>query len=373
MRILRVIECWIFESAIWKFIACILAISLFKTGIWYIPTLEAYMEIAKDPFTNPLRDPLSHYIFWSWLGPFFAWLIGATQFRAFFSLHLVFSLVFTLVFIKTIFKQLPHSHARAALILFSILPASTTAYFWVSYDSLTLLLMMLALAYPRHMALTFAMGILLGMQHFEQGLIASAALLFAVAWARRMALRLGYSTWFCIVWLLGIFAGKLILVAIFKYHAIEINSGRPYTLLHQLAGIASMFAFRFQYIIWSVLGLGWLVALRYLDWGKRAIPFFTALLGLCLLLPFVSDQTRVLAIVTFPLLFVFWISNEDFWSKITRQEISLAFVLWLIIPWSWAEAGMPSWSIFLHDLVYVMHVLFGWFTIPANITMWPFS
>jgi hypothetical protein len=97
------------------------------------------------------------------------------------------------------------------------------------------------------------------------------------------------------------------------------------------------------------------------------------LAGLCiLLLPVSEDQTRVLAIVTFPLVCVFWLFNQDFLENLQRWETSLIFVVWAMIPWSWVWRGMPKWSVFPYDVAFVLHKVFGWFDVPANPTLWPF-
>jgi len=121
------------------------------------------------------------------------------------------------------------------------------------------------------------------------------------------------------------------------------------------------------------LGLGWLVALRFMDWGRNSAPFFITLAGLCLLLPVSEDQTRVLAVITFPLVAVYWLLNKDFLEKLTRKEISLLFTAWTLIPWGWTWVGEPKWSVFPYDVAYIMHRIFGWFSVPADPSFWPFG
>ncbi len=372
MKILKKIEKFIFESAAWKLILVVFAISLFKTGIWYIPNFDASQAMAQNPFANPFSNPDAHYIFWSWLGPFIAWAIGARSSLAFFILHFSFSLAFSLMFIKIVFSMFPDNVARSSLILFSILPVSATAYFWVSSDSITLFLMILSFAYPQYALVTFFSGIALGMQHFEQGFFAAGGLLFAVFLSKKSDERLGFSVKFCALLFLGVALGKLILIGLFKYFAIEVNSGRIHWLREHLHFLLNQFFFHPHYAIWSVFGLGWLAALRYTDWGRKTVPFFITLSGLCLLLPVSDDPTRVLAVVTFPLVAVYWLFNGNFLNKISKIEISLVFLIWAIMPWGWVWQGTPKWSVFPYDVAYLLHGLFGWFDVPANLAFWPF-
>jgi len=373
MEITKKTERFIFESAAWKFLLAIVAITLFKSGVWYIPNLEASRAIAQNPFTNPfINDPNAHYLLWSWLGPFIAWAVGAKSKLSFFAFHFAFSVAFSLLFVKIAFDNFSNETARSSIVLFSILPVSATAYFWISTDSITLFLMLVTLAYPRYALTTLATGTLLGMQHFEQSFFAAAGLLFAVYLSKKHGDKTNYTIKFCILFVLGVIAGKLILAGLFKYYSIEVNSGRLHWLREHLSLLLNNFFFHFHYIIWSVLGLGWLVALRYFDWGAKSIPFFITLFGLCLLLPVSGDQTRVLAIVTFPLIAAYWLFNREFLEKISKGEISLIFIIWAIMPWGWVWEGKPKWSAFPYDVAYILHRLFGWFNVPPDPASWPF-
>ncbi len=372
MNVINKIEEFIFESDAWKLILVIALLTLFKTGVWFIPNLGSSQVIAQNPFSNPFPDPNSHYLFWSWLGPFLAWLIGATGKWQFFAFHLLFSISFTFLFIRIVFNTFSNDHARSSLVLFSILPVSATAYFWVSSDSITLFLMLLALAFPGSLSFTFIVGLLLGMQHFEQSFFAAAALLFATTFSYRKGYKLKYSWKFCLLLLIGVIAGKFVLFGLFSYYSIDINSGRMHWLREHLHLLLNQFFFHFHYIVWSVLGLGWLVALKFADLGAKSVPFFLALAGLCLLLPVSGDQTRVLAIIIFPLVSVYWLLNQDFIEKLTKREISLLFTAWAMMPWGWVWGGAPKWSSFPYDIAFVLNGLFGWFDIPENPAVWPF-
>lgn len=371
MNAISKVEKFIFESPAWKLIFAILILAVFKTGIWYIPNLGSVQLIAQNPFVNPFPDPNAHYLFWSWLGPFLAWVIGATSKWKFFAFHLFFSVAFTLLYIRIAFNSFSNKLARSSLILFSVLPVSATAYFWIGPDSLTLFLMILAMAFPKSFFLTTLIGVLLGMQHFEQSFFAVAGLLFATTISYKQNYRLEYSLNFCFSLLFGVILGKVILVIIFSHYSIDVNSGRMYFLMEHIHSLLSQFFFRFHYIVWSILGLGWLVALRFCDLGKISAPFMVTLFGLCLLLPVSGDPTRVLAIITFPLVSSYWLLNQDFLEKLTKREISLLFATWALMPWGWVW-GTPKWSVFPYDVAFILHQIFGWFDVPENPALWPF-
>ncbi|VXC06812.1 hypothetical protein [Massilia sp. 9I] len=373
MNAVSKLEQFIFEAKAWKLLLVLGLLTLFKTGIWYIPIMHASLAIAQNPFVNPFAaDPNAHYVFWSWLGPYLAWLVGATGKLSFFLFHLVFSFAFTLLFVKIAFDNLPQELARKSVILFSVLPVSATAYFWVCYDSITLFLIMLALAFPQRLLIASIVGVLVGMQHFEQGFFGAGGLLFALLLSQRQGYFLRYSWKFALALLIGIIVGKLVLVGIFRHYEVQVNSGRMHWLRDHLGFLFNLFIYHVHGIFWSVLGLGWAVALRFTDWGRKSIPFFLTLAGLCLLLPISGDQTRVLAIVSFPLITAYWLLNQDFLGKVGRHETAWLFIIWAMMPWSWVWDGEPKWSAFPYDVAFVLHHLFGWFEIPADPSRWPF-
>ena len=198
---------WLFESPRYQFAVVLFAVSLLKTGVWYFPSIEAMRQLAVNPFANPFSGPGGDYLIWNWLGPFLAWSLGATSKPAFILFHLLFSLAFTGLFLWLSFTRLPDREARVAVALFFMLPVSATAYFWVGMDSITLFLMLAAFVFPRRGAWAFCIGLLLGMQHFEQGAVAAGSLLSAVLLQLLLRQPASVSPVFCGLLLLGIIAG----------------------------------------------------------------------------------------------------------------------------------------------------------------------
>ncbi len=373
MKILTIIEGFIFQTQRWKFILMMFGLLIVKTGIWYIPNIDATRAMAQNPFVNPFESPLAHYLFWSWLGPYLGWLIGATGKWSYFLFLLAFSLAFTFIYIAIVFSKFSDRVARTSIVLFMLLPASATVYFWVGYDSLLVFLMFLAIAFTKYRILTFLLGVGIGMQHFEMGLVSSAALLAAILLNLKFKENINYSIGSAVALLAGIIAGKLALMGIFAYYGIELNSGRTFYFEERFQEFLKQFFFHSQLMWWSILGVGWVVALKYTDRGSKTIPFFLALFGLSLFLFLVADHTRVVAIITFPLLAVYWLFNESFLKGISTKEASGIFVLWVLVPFTWVWEGLPRWSSFPYDVVYGLHRLFGWFSVPDNYPMWPFQ
>lgn len=373
MKALSLIEGAIFAWTRTRFLVVLFAIMLVKTGIWHIPNLDSSIRIAQNPFILWEPRASEQYIFTSWLAPFLAWLIGATQDGLFLLFHLGFSLAFTTLVVWLAFTRLEEAQARASMIIFAAMPVSATAYFWIGNDSLTLLLMASALALRDRAVLAALVGVLLGLQHFEQSMFGFAALAVASFATPRFGGPVIYPWRSAVAVLGGVIAGKLALMLIFHVAGMQVT-GRTGWFVTYLATMLGQFWFHGQYVVWTVLGAGWLVAIRYADRGRAAIPFFVCLLGLLPLLMVVNDQTRVLAIVTFPLVFAFWLAEPDFLSGLSRREVAALAVVWLIVPWAWVYEGIPTWSVLPYDLVYIANKAFGWFTVPdINVSGWPFG
>jgi hypothetical protein len=373
MQLTKKVEQLLFESPTWKLLAVVCALWLLKTGIWTYPNPRALWAMAQNPFASPFTNPDEEYLMWSWLGPWLAWRTGAATMTSQFVLSLAQAAAFTFLFMRVALKNLPRELARTAIVLFAVLPVSTTAYYWVGYDSLTLLLMMAALAFPATPLVTLGAGLLLGMQHFEQGFFGAAGLSAAVFMSRRQGYPLPYGLKFCLLLAGAIVAGKLALVGLFQHYGIHVNSGRTYWVREHFGEMVANFFLHAHAIVWSVLGLCWLAAARFADWGRRSLPFFLVLGGLCLLAVITADQTRVVAIVSFPLLMAYWLQNPDFLSRLGRRDVALVFALWAVTPMSWIWIGAPKWSLFPYDVAYVLHQAFGWFTLPENLAAWPFQ
>ena len=120
---------------------------------------------------------------------------------------------------------------------------------------------------------------------------------------------------------------------------------------HEFRTLLLEAVFHFQFIVWSMLGVGWFVLIVHVDRMRRAaLPF---VVGLSLCLPFLvlaQDETRVISIITFPVVYACWLSNRQFLSSIDGRDAAWLSLLWLVIPWSWAWLGIPRWSALPYDL-----------------------
>src|SRR6266404_391847 len=354
---------FIYSAERWKVITFLVIANLLKSGIWFIPNLFASRAVAQNPFVNTSSNwPEAHYIYWSWLAPFLAWCIGATRSWSFLAFHLAFSVAFTALFIALTLVRFPDMEARTALVLFTVLPVSATPYFWVSMDSVTLFLMACALAVRKLWPLTFLIGVALGMQHFEQSFCAAAALIMALLLGRYFKSNVEYTITWSLALMAGIVCGKVLLIALFMHWHVEVNSGRFYWLMGHFGELVNDFYYYFQYIIYSVFGVGWLFVLKSAEQGRKSLPLFVAIFGVLLLLPISADETRVTAIVSFFLVSVFCLLNSSFLASLDQRFSSWILLTWLVVPYAWVWKGTPRWSVLPYDVALPLHKLFGWFS-----------
>lgn len=373
MRAIKVLERFIFGAPLWIYLLALSAAALVRTGVWYIPNISYSQILAQNPFTNPFEEAKAHYIVWSWLGSFLAWAVGASGPLAFYLLHLGFSLAFIAIIVGLCLRALPRDEARIAILAFFALPASTTALFWVSYDSLTLLLMALALATRRWRLAPLVCGVGLGLQNFEQGAVSMGVLFVALALRGHTWPPVPAGALFALRVLAGAVLGKLALVMIFHLAGVEVNSGRLYYLQSEIGKFAATAALHVHVVVWSTLGAGWLVAVRYADLGRVSLPFFLALAGAVMVSAISDDQTRVVAIIAFPLAALHWLLDRNFLSTVTRTQAAVLLLVYLLVPWTWTWGGKPMWSVFPYDVAYLLNTVTGWPPLPRDLLpLWPF-
>ena len=369
------VENFLFQTPVWKLILFLFIIMLFKTGLFYHPNLWYHLEVARNPYNNVFLDrPHLHYFYLSYFSSWLAYFIGATNKISFFLLHLFFSLSYSFLFIRLIFKNFSNEIARISLIFFFIFPASSTIYYIVGYDSVTIFLMALGLYFNRYIILTFPIGILMGLQHFELSFFGSGALLFAMIITIFIKEKNQYSILFPLSLFIGAICGKIILHYIFEFNNIDIVNDRVDWYLNSLPNLLYTFFFRFYDIIWFSIGLGWLILFKFYLTVNKKISFFLPFLCMVLMLTVIPDTTRTFSMMSFLLIATFILLNDNFLKFVSKKEISIIFVLWAIIPYGWAWQGIARPSHSSYTIAFTLKHFVNWFDkigIDSSF-VWPF-
>ena len=342
-RPLNFISRLIFNSPRTLFIVAVWAIVVVKSGFG-IFNLELLAQLAENPFTNPITEPHLHFLFWSWLTPFLMWTLGIATPTGVLCFFIFFSIAFTLLFILTAWRFLPDHLARISFLIFAAMPTSGTVYFLICTDSLTLFLMMAALIFPdyknqKNLIFVFIIAVLLGMQDFEKIVLAAGALFLGTYLTQRYIkendFEFKYTPTFALTLVFGAVMGKLVLMGIFSYFEIVVNSGRFFWLQNYLYRVVPVFFYKIQESFYSCLGMAWLVAF-YVVFNEKYGKFFGLALLCCFLVLIIAmDHTRVFALISLPLMAQFILFNQNLLSKITKPWAALFCCLWLIAPFVW--------------------------------------
>lgn len=354
----------------------LLLISLFKNGIWYHPALWNMLEIAKNPFENVFGlETQKYYLYSSWLSPFFAYILGIKSKFYFFIFHLFLAALYLFLTIALIKKSIKTKNLKKSLIIFLIFPVSMTSFYWVGYDSLILLLMVISLYKNRNYLITFMCSIGIGLQHFEIGFVSIIAISIASIFERMFYINkkeIKISLVFKITFITGLIIGKIILYKI--YNDESFVDGRMQWIGDALLHLLYNFYFNFYNILWFSLGAGWLIIIHFFLNQKQKWPFLISLLSLIFVLPFVDDHSRVFSASSFMLIMIYILCNDEFLNTVSFKQLSLFFLIWILLPYSWVWQGDLRSTMFLYDFAYILEYTFGIFNNEIeSSTIWPFE
>jgi hypothetical protein len=363
----NLIEKLIFSSSDKKFLVLLVASIIIRSGIWYVPHFGAITQMAANPFVNPFPDANGQYNFYNWLGPFIAWFLQIRTFDAYFAYNLLISLAFAFVAIRWIMSLAPGKAGRIGALVFSALPVSTLPFFWVGYDGLTLLLITCIMAFWKKTPIVFCLGVLSGMQHFEQTFMAFSCIAFASVVFRKSNVFRIKSAFFV---LLGIVLGRLILSVIFQINDIELNSGRAWYLRTHLRTILTEFFYHPQIFLYSALGLAWIPLIYIFRESSKSRPYWVPLALILCIAPISGDGTRVLAIVTLPIALIIITRNFSILEQLSQRTVAFMFLILLITPFTFAWAGHPKWSALPFNVIWILNKVFGWPEIPEDLAFW---
>jgi hypothetical protein len=270
-RFFTTLENALFRSKQWVFVSALYLLIFFKAGISILPSFGLSQNVAQNPFVlYPHFCETEQFAAWNWFGPFLGWAMGMNGPASFTLLHFAFFIAFLALFAFGIFSRLPDSTARKAMLLFAILPVSSALFTWIGTDTLTLFLMLMAMLFPKRLSVVLAIGFCLGLQHFEQALVAAVALGIALILDRHRPSTSAYRPAFPATLLAGAVSGKILLYLLFRhFHMLPTYSRIEWTIDNSRT-LYIQYVLHIQEIFWAALGLGWLAFVKYvMDSGKK--------------------------------------------------------------------------------------------------------
>lgn len=329
------------------FLLALLLIEIIKVGVWWKPDLSFKLAYSQNPLVNPWPEsPLSQSHMWTWLSPAIGHVTGATTPTSYLLLHLLFLVAFIAILVTTIFKRMPEGPARFAVLGFACLPITPTLFIWLGDDALTALLILLAIINPRARALSIAAAVLLGMQHFEVGVGATAILAIAYTVGHFAREPRFVTTGHIVRMGAGIIIGRLLLIGIFEFASVQVTGGRQTWLETYFSDLLQQYFSSWQFILYSLLGVTWL--LFFISWRFRELASPTsvgaAVLAAFLLTSFVFDQTRIASLALLPVMLTYWTLNSAFLAAVHQRFFVFLALLYVITPiiWVWQGEVQPG-------------------------------
>jgi hypothetical protein len=340
-----------------------------RTGVWFFPNYSNSLSIIEDPFKSPDLNPEQQYIFGSWLIHAIAHWVGVNSAVGFFVLNFVFVVLFFLIAWSAIKGKFTDAIRPLVFGFFCVFPASSIIIWWVGMDALTLVLLeIIVLAImKRWRVVSVVAPSLLALQHFEFGFIALTLLLIGLLLqrAKELSSRLSLS-------IAVLCVSKGLFEAVLTSNDIVYVS-RFSWMLENLGSSLLMFFWGFLPILWSLFGL----FAVFVKWSGATFQRFRHVivpLVLCLIPVMLSfDQTRTGAVLIFPILFYFLLSEVTF-LETKLQKISPGVLLLIsLVPTLIVWSGSVQTGVFMEDIYFAIHTLFNVFDVPSDPATWPFT
>jgi len=316
----------------WIAVVLVAMMVIGNTGFWPMPNLSGQFIVSQNLTHNPFPDPLAHYLFSNYLQPAIFGILGGKTIVA----YAIYASFVTMMFLVVFAVWFINYHGKTVAIdefkLFPaiVFPSFMIPFYWIGMDGMTILLMLLTMmSFTSRWGLFWA--VMLGVQHFEQGIVGFALLAgtLVAAYIHRRDEEILKHLWRIGLIGGGIIVGKILLSIWFAINAIELSGGRVSYLETHFDLYTSMWLKHFPLILWSLLGVGWLLVLRHVT---SIWPFLLAVVGAFLLVVFAGDQTRVGVIVLFPSLFYWVLMNKYLWKKTSSLLATTMLVLYFITP-----------------------------------------
>lgn len=321
-----------FEVLRWGVVPLGVLMVIWNSGIWPMPNLSAQYLVSKSLRHNPFSDPMAQYIYTNYFEPLLFRLMGGSDLGG----YLIFCLAVSVIFIVSFCIWFVSFHGRdvalrdGKLLVALTFPVFIIPFYWIGMDGMTLLLMLLIfVGFERK--ISFIPAIILGVQHFEQGvaglliLFGSLVILYfyrrdggAILDIKRIVLLIGF-----------VVVGKLLQAAWFQANGVSLIGGRAEFMAADAVNFFRGWKVHWQAIGWALFGSAWIFVIPRI---KNLWPLLVGALVSFLFMSVVGDQTRVAVIILFPSVFYFIFRDREMMQEITRLGSCVYVISYLIIP-----------------------------------------
>ncbi len=331
----------LFGWPFWVLALVVLGANVLTQGVWMVPSLDPVSLMARDVTQNPYPNSIMQFLFSSFLMPLIAYAVGLNRTPAdYFVLCALVLLVGMALGFGSLRRRFGDETARVVMLLFGATPLINVLLTWIGYgDPLVFALSTLLLALPAaHWRVL--VGALLAVAHFEQGCVILVLLLgllpFVDAdqpprtrWVGMAAMVAGFA------------AGRIAIDLYFQFHDFQIQNTRS-SLIFDKVGPLRFLSDTARYplvLFFSLLNVTWaawlLVVVGSWRGDRRLFLVLCGGMALCLgVTVFVLDQTRVAALVTWPLLAgAIIVAAREIEGRLVLKKLAVAcFLLGLVVP-----------------------------------------
>jgi hypothetical protein len=323
--------------------------------------LETSRQIAMSPFVRPFENNDADYLINSWFINYVANIIHFTSPNRYLMLHLMITILSLFLGFKIISKRFLEDQLTIALVIFAILPVNAGIFYWIGMDGVLVCCFMISF-FLRNLFLRAAIGIIIGMQHFELGLVAVLSLLIYDFFSQKTKPNFNNMKDSASL-LLGVLLGKVILGVIFRSSGLILEDTR-FSLGFQNFRDNLVVHVRFlPAAIYTMFGVLWLLILK-MDKRTKSAFLLAAMIPIISCL-FVWDQSRVLQVSSTLLAMRALVLNKQLLASVSFSELKLLLLTWFIVPWIWI------WQAFLgpitgYDIMFIYSRLFDTDTAPSG-------
>lgn len=350
-RVVKYCEELIFDRPLRHLILAIFILDLLKNGVWKVTEISDWAAMAKVFPGRPDVGQADKFILSSPLGPAVAHYFGATSNTG----YELFSFVATIIAVGVVVLGLYRAGGRVAagvgLVALFASPLSNTLLTWLGKEDPFLILFTALAVLFENPGVACLAGIGLAAANPEAGAI---IVLLSIA-LRSSGSRSRFVTAIALMIGLGIGCGG---VAAYDSH-IGATFGGRLSFVQRTGGRELIHEFLSELATWmfSVFGAYWVCIFQF--WERVVHGRWKSIIGAsalgCLVITLVSeDQTRIAALVSFPLLLWFVLrSTREVQPATLRTSTAVVFLFALAIPRVVVQAGsayvshigvlLPSW------------------------------
>lgn len=305
----------------------------FNSGVWPMPNIHAQWMVSQNLTSVPFTDPNAHYLYSNYFMPALFGFLGGDSLVGYliYSLATSFLFIFLIIYWFLTYHRKKVALTESKIFLLLSFPFTFIPFYWVGMDGMTLLLMAAVMISFKWTYWPLFFGYLLGLQHFEQGVLAfsllggSILLYFLVHKNKNIV----GDIWRVLALGVTIALGKITLFIFFDVAGVELKGDRYSYLIDNIQLFYTMWENSWPYIIWSLLSCSWFIIFKR---ARAHWPLFVAITFAFLLLMLVGDQTRVGAIIIFPSIFYWILRDKKLWSSLRLRDVIFVSILSLTVP-----------------------------------------